>query len=85
MRNHRLQITLPPDFGVRKSKLRPLQQFIDERRTRAVIVAGQRQVEREMFGTARIEAITLFESRLSSTGPTYVPLLRTSLWPGEPA
>lgn len=37
------------------------------------------------IGTTAIEAITLFESRLSSTGPTYVPLLRTSLWPTEPA
>ena len=31
------------------------------------------------FGTTRVEAITLFESRLSPTGPTYVPLLETRL------
>ena len=31
------------------------------------------------FGTTRVDAITLFESRLSPKGPTYVPLLRTSL------
>jgi 2'-5' RNA ligase len=36
-------------------------------------------LERSSLGTTRIAAITLFESRLSPTGPTYVPMLRTSL------
>jgi 2'-5' RNA ligase len=36
-------------------------------------------LERELLGTTRIDAITLFESRLSPAGPTYVPILRTSL------
>ena len=31
------------------------------------------------YGTARVEAITLFESRLSPKGPTYVPLQSTRL------
>ena len=34
----------------------------------------------QMVGTTRVEAITLFESRLSPTGPSYVPLQRTPLW-----
>jgi 2'-5' RNA ligase len=33
----------------------------------------------QMVGTTRVEAITLFESRLSPKGPTYVPLRRTPL------
>jgi len=36
-------------------------------------------LEQNSLGTTRIDAITLFESRLSPTGPTYVPMLRTSL------
>ena len=31
------------------------------------------------FGATRVDAITLFESRLSPKGPTYVPLQRTAL------
>ena len=31
------------------------------------------------IGTTRVEAFTLFDSRLSSKGPTYVPLQRTAL------
>jgi 2'-5' RNA ligase len=31
------------------------------------------------FGRMHVDAITLFESRLSSKGPTYVPLQRTAL------
>ena len=31
------------------------------------------------LGTTSVDAITLFESRLSPTGPTYVPLARTPL------
>lgn len=31
------------------------------------------------FGTSHVRAITLFESRLSPKGPTYVPLHRTAL------
>jgi RNA 2',3'-cyclic 3'-phosphodiesterase len=31
------------------------------------------------FGTVHVDAITLFESRLSPKGATYVPLLRTAL------
>jgi RNA 2',3'-cyclic 3'-phosphodiesterase len=31
------------------------------------------------FGTTPVEAITLFESRLSPKGPTYVPLMRSAL------
>ena len=31
------------------------------------------------LGTSRVDAITLFESRLSPHGPSYVPLQRTSL------
>ena len=33
----------------------------------------------QVVGTTRVEAITLFESRLSPTGPTYVPLRRAPL------
>jgi 2'-5' RNA ligase len=33
------------------------------------------------FGVVRVGAVTLFESRLSSAGPTYVPLCRTALAP----
>jgi 2'-5' RNA ligase len=33
----------------------------------------------QMVGTTRIEAITLFESRLSPKGPAYVVLQRTPL------
>lgn len=33
----------------------------------------------DIIGTTTVEAITLFDSRLSSKGPTYVPLLRTAL------
>lgn len=36
-------------------------------------------------GTTRVEAFTLFESRLSSAGPTYVPLQRTVLRAPGPA
>jgi 2'-5' RNA ligase len=32
------------------------------------------------FGTTHVEAITLYESRLSPKGPTYVPLRRIALW-----
>jgi RNA 2',3'-cyclic 3'-phosphodiesterase len=32
-----------------------------------------------VLGTTAVEAITLFESRVSSKGPTYVPLQRTTL------
>jgi 2'-5' RNA ligase len=32
------------------------------------------------IGATRVEAITLYESRQSPGGPTYVPLLRTPLW-----
>ena len=35
--------------------------------------------EDRSLGTTRIDAITLFQSRLSPKGPTYVPLLRTAL------
>jgi 2'-5' RNA ligase len=38
------------------------------------------EVEREMVGTTRVGAITLFESRLSPKGSTYLPLQRTPLW-----
>ncbi len=33
----------------------------------------------DVIGATGVEAITLFDSRLSSTGPTYVPLLRAPL------
>ena len=36
-------------------------------------------LEDRSLGTTRIDAITLFQSRLSPKGPTYVPLLRTAL------
>jgi len=36
-------------------------------------------LEQRALGTTRVEAITLFESRLSPKGPTYVPLQRTML------
>jgi RNA 2',3'-cyclic 3'-phosphodiesterase len=36
-------------------------------------------LERIALGTSRVEAITLFESRLSPKGPTYVPLQRTGV------
>jgi 2'-5' RNA ligase len=38
-------------------------------------------LEERSLGTTRIEAITLFESRLSPKGPTYVPVQRTPLSP----
>jgi 2'-5' RNA ligase len=34
-----------------------------------------------VLGTTTVEAITLFESRVSSKGPVYVPLLRATLTP----
>ena len=36
------------------------------------------------IGTTTIHAITLFESRLSSKGPTYIPLVQTPLASTEP-
>jgi RNA 2',3'-cyclic 3'-phosphodiesterase len=39
-------------------------------------------LEERRLGTTRIDAITLFQSRLSPNGPTYVSLLRTPLGPG---
>ena len=36
-------------------------------------------LEQHVFGRVSVAAITLFESRLSPKGPTYVPLLRTPL------
>lgn len=42
----------------------------------AVVLKG---LEQAVFGRVRVEAVTLFESRLSSTGPTYVALGRTPL------
>jgi 2'-5' RNA ligase len=36
-------------------------------------------LEQHVFGRVSVAAITLFESRLSPTGPTYVALLRTPL------
>jgi 2'-5' RNA ligase len=36
-------------------------------------------IEQHPFGHVQVSAITLFESRLSPKGPTYVPLLRTPL------
>jgi 2'-5' RNA ligase len=36
-------------------------------------------LEEVMLGTTSVEAITLFESRVSSKGPTYIPLQRTLL------
>jgi len=47
--------------------------------------AGLRQVDllegldSRHFGSVHVDAITLFESRLSPKGPTYVPLQRTAL------
>lgn len=34
----------------------------------------------QIIGTTRVETITLFESRVSPKGPTYLPLQRTPLW-----
>jgi 2'-5' RNA ligase len=39
-------------------------------------------LEDRSLGTTRIDTITLFQSRLSPKGPTYVPLLRTWLRAG---
>jgi RNA 2',3'-cyclic 3'-phosphodiesterase len=44
--------------------------------SRAALFEG---VSDRHFGTVHVDAITLFESRLSSKGATYVPLLRTAL------
>lgn len=41
------------------------------------VLAG---LEQAPVGTSHVDAITLFESRLSPKGPTYVPLQRTPLW-----
>ncbi len=38
--------------------------------------------ETRPLGTSRVDAITLFESRLSAKGPTYVPIHRTPLRAG---
>ena len=38
-----------------------------------------RELENTVLGTTSVQAITLFESRVSSKGPTYVPLQRTIL------
>ena len=38
-----------------------------------------RGLEDLVLGTTSVEAITLFESRVSSKGPTYIPLQRTML------
>jgi 2'-5' RNA ligase len=38
-------------------------------------------LEGRLLGTTRVEAITLFESRLSPKGPAYVPVQRTPLSP----
>jgi 2'-5' RNA ligase len=42
----------------------------------APLLEGVREHE---FGVRRVDAITLFESRLSPRGPTYMPLHRTPL------
>ena len=42
----------------------------------AVLLAG---FENTLFGVVSVEAVTLFESRLSPGGPTYVALARTRL------
>jgi len=42
----------------------------------AVLLAG---LEKTTFGIVPVRAVTLFESRLSSSGPTYVALRRTAL------
>jgi len=42
-------------------------------------VALFRELEDTVLGTTSVQAITLFESRVSSKGPTYVPLQRTIL------
>jgi len=43
---------------------------------RAALLEG---IEARHFGRVHVDAITLFESRLSPKGPTYVPLQRTAL------
>ena len=42
----------------------------------AVLLEG---LEKTTFGVVAVRAVTLFESRLSSSGPTYVALRRTAL------
>lgn len=42
----------------------------------AVLLEG---LENTVFGAVRVAAVTLFESRLSSSGPTYIPLGRAEL------
>ena len=42
----------------------------------AVLLEG---FESAVFGVVRVDAVTLFESRLSSSGPTYIPLGRAEL------
>ena len=48
---------------------------------RSVLLAG---LDELALGTSRVEAITLFESRLSPKGPTYLPLQRTPIWKKPP-
>jgi RNA 2',3'-cyclic 3'-phosphodiesterase len=36
-------------------------------------------LESRVFGVVRVAAVTLFESRLSSSGPTYIALGRSEL------
>lgn len=74
----RLQrIGIPPDDRVFSPHLTLARVREAAGLSREAVLAG---LERAPVGTSRVDAITLFESRLSPQGPTYVPLQRTPLW-----
>jgi 2'-5' RNA ligase len=73
------QIGVPPDDRVFSPHL-TLGRVRDAAGLKApALLAG---IDATPLGTSRVEAITLFESRLSPNGPTYVPLHRTPLRAG---
>lgn len=71
------QIGLPPDDRVFSPHLTLARVREAAGLPREAVLAG---LEQAPVGTTHVDAITLFESRLSPTGPTYVPLQRTPLW-----
>lgn len=75
----RLQIAgIPPDSHA----FNPHLTLARVRNPQGLRLPGQRDgVARSGHGTTLIDAITLFESRLSPKGPTYTPLRRTPLRP----
>jgi 2'-5' RNA ligase len=71
------QLGIPPDDRVFSPHLTLGRVREPAGLSRDTLLAG---LERAPVGTGQVDAITLFESRLSPKGPTYVPLQRTPLW-----